>query len=434
MNRKSNAGRGGGKDFYKGYKPVNSEIIFNGGSAYDFILARSKLRQKFIENKCWSYVAPAAVGLEDVGDGFGIPNELGLPHPALPAAIIEDIFDMAKPRANMDYADQLIQDKIDGINEVYNLNEEAIHDVEADDNYTEAQRNLDLMRNDRERRLALLKAEQSRDTILASLLNSLAQWNRDKAVHEEKQGACMKVFTTYLGPGPQSAIHEELSEMRFRAAWAKLNATFSLGNATQQSVAQMTDILTSAVYNRSKSIQEHVEEMMLLSTEIKQAGGYELPSEILLQFIIKSIENSSSFKDFEDDIKAIRRSGNTLLQAQTIFQNTQSNLDNKKLVEKLNRKREREQGKYSAFGGAATVNKPKKSKVSVDSKHDTANVVSAVGVCKHCGSKTHSAERCWTVAKCRDCNKIGHIARFCPDKPKDLSARKVAVTDVFVKK
>jgi hypothetical protein len=33
--------------------------------------------------------------------------------------------------------------------------------------------------------------------------------------------------------------------------------------------------------------------------------------------------------------------------------------------------------------------------------------------CQHCGKTGHLQERCWKLLKCRKCDVLGHIARFC---------------------
>jgi hypothetical protein len=78
-----------------------------------------------------------------------------------------------------------------------------------------------------------------------------------------------------------------------------------LGAATQQNISQVISLLSNSVYNKNKSIQEHFEEMISIAHEIDQVGGVKIANELLLEYILSSIERSSAFSTYEDDIKAI---------------------------------------------------------------------------------------------------------------------------------
>ena len=73
--------------------------------------------------------------------------------------------------------------------------------------------------NDKKRREMIFNANASIMKVLERLLSSVVQWNRDKALHEDKMSACMKVFSTSLGPRPLSFINVDLNHMRFLNAW-----------------------------------------------------------------------------------------------------------------------------------------------------------------------------------------------------------------------
>ena len=122
----NNGGRGHGKGFKQAFNPTSSssassssqasQALFSGGSTYDFAVAKQKLKNKFIENKCWSYVEMPAPLLGAVAGALAVPAGGGLPHAAVPAAIIEDIFTTVKPVASQTAAQTIVDLEIHEIN------------------------------------------------------------------------------------------------------------------------------------------------------------------------------------------------------------------------------------------------------------------------------------------------------------------------------
>ena len=403
----------------------HSEVIFNGGSTYDFVIAKGKLRQKFIENQCWNYVIPNQVE-NNVEQMLGTSSSSSTPADQ----IVEEMFAIPKPSAEPSIVDKMIEEKFNILNQVYqNVNTHTQEDESQGLDTVEA--NKVRLNNINKYEEEKGKLELSRESILNTLLNAITRWDKDKAIHEEKQANCMKVFTKYLGPGPLSLINKEINELKFRAAWVKLNKHYSLGAATQQNISQVISLLSNSVYNKNKSIQEHFEEMISIAHEIDQVGGVKIANELLLEYILSSIERSSAFSTYEDDIKAIRRQGDNLQKAQSILQITQSNNASKLTVEKFGMKRHFS----SEYATVAVTNNKKKSKVS--------NVVNKTFSCIHC-NKPHASEKCWSIATCSKCNVVGHIARFCPEKIgssqsnnsciKNVQNKNLSVADVFASK
>ncbi len=438
----NNGGRGSGKGSKTSFNPSSSssgssssQVIFVGGSAYDFALAKQKLKNKFIENKCWSYVEMPPPLLGVVPGAVGVPAVAGIPHPAVPAAIIEDIFNVAKPEANQGIAQAMVQVEINEINAMCDQNQVEIYNM----NIGHGVKNQMYFDNDKKRRELIYNANRSVVQVLERLLSAVTQWHKDKALHEEKVAACLKVFVTYLGPGPLSVINSDLNHMRFRAAWHKLCTRYSTNSGSRQSVSNIMSSLSNAVYVKNKTIQEHIEEMMLIANECTQVDGVAIPENLVLEYILTSIERSACASDFEEDVKAIRRFDYNLLKAQETLQTTQNNIASQRTVNKMKNKRARDQESGEQSKGhkeilaAATLivqNNNKKPKVS---KGDV--VKNGTVVCKLC-SKPHKGE-CWTTAICDKCNTVGHIARWCPTnlvKPESNNKNKLSLVGVFSKK
>ena len=439
----NNSGRGKGKDSYQGFKPSSSSsatstslVIFNGGSAYDFALAKQRLKNKFVENKCWAYVEMPLPVVAGVAGALAVPGVAGLPGPAAAGAIIEDMFTIAKPAANQHAAQAIVQLEINEINNMYNQNDLQVQNLPI--SYERKQ--VMYYENDKKKRDLINDANKSVTQVLERLLHAVVQWDKDKALHDDRVAACLKVFTTYLGPGPLSLINNDLNHMRFRTAWYKLCTHYSAASGSQQSVASVISMLTNAVYVKNKTIQEHIEEMSLIASECTEVGGMAIPQSMVLEYILASIERSACYSDFEEDIKHIRRFGNTLLEAQTALQITQSNLAAKKTVEKMKAKRGRDadpaKGVNKEIMAAASLivnNNKKKPKVSAAAGNVNDN---GADVCKHC-SKYHKSEKCWKLAVCDKCGNTGHIAPFCRTnltKSENNKSTPVSVVGVFSKK
>ncbi len=101
---------------------ASGKKLFNGGSSYDWMVSKSKIKNKFIEAGCWSYIEPVPLAVAVVAGAVGVP--LGAPAvlPAVVAAIVEDLFAVPKPVATVAHADVLIQNMVDELNIVYDAN------------------------------------------------------------------------------------------------------------------------------------------------------------------------------------------------------------------------------------------------------------------------------------------------------------------------
>jgi hypothetical protein len=85
----------------------HSEVIFNGGSTYDFVIAKGKLRQKFIENQCWNYVITNQVE-NNVEQMLGTSSSSSTPADQ----IVEEMFAIPKPSAEPSIVDKMIEEKL----------------------------------------------------------------------------------------------------------------------------------------------------------------------------------------------------------------------------------------------------------------------------------------------------------------------------------
>ncbi len=327
----------------------SSTKLFNGGSAYDWMLAKPKIRERFIENSCWSYidvhpvavgVVAGAVGVPGGGAGAGVApagvaggGGAAAPLPAVVGALVEDMFTTARPVADVDAATAIITLQRQEIIDAYDDNDAAIALLPGAV-LNANQRALALHNSQCERRKEIVRNDNTRETVLARLVSAVVQWEKDKLMHENKQAACLKVYNTSLGPSPLAVIRGELSTMSFRNAWAILNAHYATSVGGQQNVSDVLQLLNTAVFTPSqKTVHEHIEDMLTIANEVTVFGAVPLQDEVVLDYILNSLEKSAC-KDFEDDLKDIRRRELTLVDARRLFQKTESRILVRKSVEK----------------------------------------------------------------------------------------------------
>ncbi len=407
-------------------------VIFDRGGAYEFALARAKIRQRFIENECWSYVDPAAAPAIAVAAAVGVPPGGAPPHPAVPAALLENIFGDPQPIANLAAAHLIVADRRLGTETMYDLNEAELWDMDGVMDGDDIQ--VAVLKNDMERRKEVLKIENSVPDVERGLLAAVVQWDKDKALHEKKQAACMRVFNNSLGPGPLSVIREDLQAMRYRRAWVRLNDHFGLAGGGQANTSQVIKLLSNAVYNPHRSLNAHIDEMIVIAGELPAFGGGAMPADLLREYVLASVEKSGHSKLLAD-CEYVRRAELTLEQARAIFQTTISKEATELSVEKALRKTKREdrdgllaEAEIAAAAAGMTLTSSKKAR-----KEKSVKDGATPPVCKHCGKK-HSSEKCWSILECKLCGKTGHIGRFCPETTaaeKPVSTKTVSIGGVF---
>ncbi len=406
-------------------------VVFDRGGAYEFALARNKIRQRFIEMECWSYVDPADPAAIAIAAAIGVPPGGAPPGPAVPLALLENVFGDPPPIANLAAAQTIAADRRLAAETMFDLNEAELWDMDGVMEGDEIQ--IAVMRNDIERRKEILKIESSVPDIERNLLTSLTQWDKDKALHEKKQANCMRVFNTALGPGPLSVIREDLIAMRFRRAWVRLNDHFGLAGEGQSNTSQVLKLLSNALYDIGRSLNAHIDEMIMIASELPAFGGGAMPAELLREYVIASVEKSGHVKLLAD-CDHIRRAELTLERARDIFQMTISKEATEKSVNKALRKTKREdregllaEAEFAAAAAGMTLSSKKiKKSVKGDGKP----------VCKHCG-KPHQSDACWTLVTCNVCGKTGHPDRYCPETntaKKSVSTKTVSMGGVFAAK
>jgi hypothetical protein len=416
-----------------------SHRLFAEGGTYEFALARPKIRERFIENECWSYVNPAdpaAVGVAAAGAGIG--GGAAPPHPALPLALLENLFGDPKPASNLDAANlQVAEDRL-AAETMYDFNEVDIWDLE-DDMEPEAVQAA-ILKNDAERRKEIYRIESSVHTVHRGLLLAVVQWDKDKALHEKKQASCLKVFNTSLGPGPLSVIHEELSNLRFRAAWVRLNDHFGLAGGGQQNTASIISLLNNSVYNPDRSLSQHIEEMILIGAELPAFGGGHMPDELMREYVLASVEKSGH-ADLIADCQHARRMDLTLVQTRNVFQITISKEATAKSVAKALKRKNKDHDSLVAdaefAAAAAGLHISKNKKFKYGGVPGGNGQLSKDYKCKHCG-RNHLETVCWLTQTCMKCGQVGHIGRRCPNSSASektpTSTKTVSMGGVFAAK
>ena len=424
----------------------SSDKLFNGGSAYDCMLAKPKIRERLIENSCWSYVDVHPVAAGVVAAAVGIAGGAPAPIVAAVGALVEDMFIIPKPVADNDAATAIIDAQRLEIIATYDDNDAAIAALPGAVMNANA-RALALHTSLCERRKEVMRNDNTREVVLARLVNSVVQWEKDKLIHENKVSACLKVFNTSLGPSPLAVIRNELTTLSFRNAWAALNAHYATSVGGQQNVSDVLQLLNTAVFiPQQKTVHEHIEDMLTIANEVTVFGAVPLQDEVVLDYILNSLEKSAC-KDFEDDLKDIRRRELPLVDARRLFQKTESRLLVRKSVEKQASKRQRHEGVFTSQAAALTdainaatgllANASPNKKQNGGSPNKRINPF-ADHTCSVCGNKGHQEERCWSTVVCHKCKKTGHLAKFCPSDGDNTNgnktSKKVSIGDLFAEK
>ena len=181
-----------------------------------------------------------------------------------------------------------------------------------------------------------------------------------------------------------------------------MNSHYSTSAGGQQNVSDVNNLMNTAVFNpKSKTIAEHIEDMLTLANEVTLAHGAPLADGLILEYILSSMERSEC-TDYAEDLKDIRRRDVDLVEARRLFQKTES----KKLVTELVDKQQRANKRASQTALSADVESPsKRSKKENELIKAAAMIVQngsspkknpfSAHTCSKCGKVGHGEDKCW---------------------------------------
>ena len=396
-------------------------------------------------------------------DGVGSPPVPAMPPPPLPdqatewvdvdgnpvnaaREILETLFNVEKPLIGNNIVINKINTAVSEVNAVYAA---MIAKVVVGQNFADqfsASRAIFDLENKRDQ--AILEHEQSGDRIAARLEAGLVAYTKELKDYTEMQGSALKVFNTSMSAGMLSVIKNELKNLRFRAAWVKLNLHFATSVGGTENISDILSAITTAKFDHSiHTIAQHIEILQTLAEELEKAGEPPVTNNMMLEFILSSIERGSS-KVFQKDVEDIRRRKLTLLDAQELFQSTASKHYNKVYKSPVfsgddstdrdsNGKRSHRES-ASAAEEEEQEEKPTKYKRqrSNKSEKDGAGAGAALAAltaltktlsqfkvtnpsskekCGTCG-RQHPTKNCWFTSVCGSCGQTGHVDLFCPKK------------------
>jgi hypothetical protein len=414
-------------------KSGDLKIIFNGGSSTDFQRARPDLVRAFIQNECWDLV--------NVSPPVPVPGTDPIQYVA--AAIAEDLCSELKPATDATVVQGIITAKRALRQTQYNDQLTIYAAALAAGTLTGAMHGIKVMEAEIKLEGYFTAIELERPEIEKRLLTALERYEKLNDVHNKRKASCMKVFMHCLGAEPRSHIAAELDREMYRRAWNKLNARYHVQIGGTGSVKTILEKLSQSVFNPlQESIMEHIHDMKILAMQTQGAGGagQGIQDDLLLTYILKSVERSRE-KEFMKDVDHITRFNMTLAQAEEIFQRTQALIDIKEKMDHIPRDRrvgdKNKRAFLSEVQAALSVLEREKSK-NEKKPQNMANWSEAkkklkCGKCKLLG---HLTINCWSDHVCQKCGKTGHIEGICKFKPvegKDEGS-KVKIAELWKKK
>jgi hypothetical protein len=184
------------------------KIIFDSGNQIEWLIARRKLRRKFIAENCW--------------DRIQSPN---LIPESTPDFTFDQLYQIELYRSTIDKKKPSTrgqtEEDIDKANELMELD-------------------------------CKLKAKEKYDTLIERKYKL-----QDRI--DEKNGKCLKIFTTHLGPTALSIIQDQLDSNNFSEAWRELN--LNLLSGIDANASYIRRYMNEIKYNYKDSLKKFIGDM-----------------------------------------------------------------------------------------------------------------------------------------------------------------------------
>lgn len=377
--------------------PLNppNEILFAGGSAIEFSMAREAIISRFKTEKCWDLVKlpedPKAAIVET-------PSSVGEePTQALMTAKINQMKEVSQADAAV---------KIQALKEEISA-EDPIHFLFAanvPNDHPEVQALA--------ARLKDIEEKSESEIIKYFITNQWRRsWNEENDRWDKRTKQCGKVFRTSFSSDVLSSIREELDSHFFRAAWKKLHELYltydgDTKHASLDLLYQMLD--TTKFDDASGSIPTHFANMKRLFDEGEKLGLH-FDEDHRIYYICKSFSHSSTYSDVIRNAKLNKKTMDQLkaqiLSVHGIWkaQNATSRLSTTLFPTKRQK---------VVDTSPSTLNVPPTATPSasqfglVSEGHENRRNPSVV--CQICQKRGHSAKQCYKIVPCSKCGKTGH--------------------------
>lgn len=265
--------------------------------------------------------------------------------------------------------------------------------------------------------------EDSRSNLMDGYTRAHAVWKKGKQDFEDVRGQVLAVFSRIFAKSVVDQVAVELEDLKFRAAFGRLNTVYSLSTGGLDNVKSVLSMLTSKKFNPEvETLTTHIQQMRGWNAQLE---GDKLADGLMLVYIMDSMSACTSFKE---DIEVVRRTSLTLTAAIGLFQATSSRLIVEMEAETFaNQQLGQQDQAFVAQGGNKKKLENRKLNKQVKKKVRFAlNAAAAIAAkpflskeekkklkCAVCQKMGHSKETCFSVVPCSICNQCGHAAWNC---------------------
>lgn len=367
-------------------------VLFAGGSAIEFSIAREAIISQFKMEQCWDMVELPANPTDPIVETPG-PTEEKPSEEAL-ARRLNELRDLTR---------------IATVAETRAMKE----DIAAQDpaNFASA----DAVTNEhplvRDLRTRLARIEKSReDHIIGCYENKewLRTWESANDRWKNRCKSCDKVFRTCLSLDVLHSIQQELDTQAFRAAWKKLHDLYLTydGDTKHASLHILFQLLADTKFNDSTgSIPNHFANMKRLFDEGEKLGVH-FDEDHRIYHICQSFDHNSIYNDVISNAKLNRKSLDQLKAQLLSAHNTwKANTSKGRLAASFSEKRH----KLEDHSSSPSPSRP----YALISNEKAKRTDSNSTVCQICNKVGHSASKCWHFLPCSKCGKPGHSSRRC---------------------
>ena len=243
-------------------KVNDDKIIWNGGNTAGWVVARSKLANKFKEEQCWELI-------ED-----------------------HELFDVPIPEEVVQVNGEIDRELAENIT-ARNLKIGIINTARIDGILTAEQEQGELMKVNLDHAEANLKTNAKLPALQKDFRTMLNDWEFKRNRYRKKVARGLKVYSTHLGDSSKAIIRAQLNDSDVFGAWGTLNTYYMDGN-TLSSTSQMIESLSKLKWDTTKTtLAIHIGIFEELVANVI-ANGVNLDEPARLAFLRNSI-NISTF-------------------------------------------------------------------------------------------------------------------------------------------
>jgi hypothetical protein len=361
-----------------------NKAFFNNRNSVEWILAKPEIKNAFVGKSCFDMIETP-------------------PDYEWPEAIVEKVVATVEPAEN--FVEDRVNDFVQAVQTQWAQRNTDIAAMPAAGvggiTATERRKMVDesnVKRDDRMFQVRSFRAEQEK-----IFKQEVATHKQNVKDHEKKVADTVTTFRECFGPSVMTQIKTEISEGRYKAAWAKVDHYYTSLNSEAQIKTLLLKELQGAVMKNNHPFQFFVGWLHDLESQLERVG-VQMPDEQKKIYLADAIRRGK-FPELH-----------TLLETHEQMRTTYPELVVALQTKITKMQIDRAQNKVDQVVVEERIQSVKASK----SQRPVGNKPGMK--CTKCGRAGHKVQDCWKDIKCDNCGKMGHPTERCRKKGDSISA------------